>query len=199
MRQLLPVLALTAVGLIAQNPAPTDPAPASPAPVIVNQAPVDPAPQMETLSAKTAKPGDVLEISGIGLSDRKIDEIYLTDHKFDMRVKVRLSRTTRLSSSASPPFAKPGRMQIPGADQGPGSQAPRTALVHPDRRPGHPGHAGERSGNRTQGRCARYQRSGQARQESVAALKSSRPACAGQASLDRLPGTAQTGARPCPA
>lgn len=71
----------------------------------------DPALQMDTLSAKTAKPGDVLEISGVGLSNRNIDELYLTDHKFDMRVKV-LEQKDRLIRFRVPPFAKPGRMQI---------------------------------------------------------------------------------------
>ena len=71
----------------------------------------DPAPQMESLSAKTAKPGDVIEIVGVGLGDRKIDEVYLTDHKFDMRVKL-LEQKPTLIRFRVPPFAKPGRMQV---------------------------------------------------------------------------------------
>jgi hypothetical protein len=71
----------------------------------------DPAPQMDTLSAKTAKPGDVLEISGIGLSGRNVDELYLTDNKFDMRVKV-LEQKDTLIRFRVPPFAKPGRVQV---------------------------------------------------------------------------------------
>jgi len=94
MRPLLLVLALSTAGLAEQNAALTDPAP-----------------QMESLSTKTAKPGDVIEISGIGLSDRKIDEVYLTDHKFDMRVKL-LEQNDTLIKFRVPPFAKPGRMQI---------------------------------------------------------------------------------------
>ena len=78
MRPLLLVLALSTAGLAEQNAALTDPAP-----------------QMESLSVKTAKPGDVIEIAGVGLSDRKIDEVYLTDHKFDMRVKLLEQATTR--------------------------------------------------------------------------------------------------------
>ena len=66
---------------------------------------------MESLSAKTAKPGDVIEINGVGLSDRKIDELYLTDHKFDMRVKLIEQKDTVIKFRV-PPFAKPGRMQI---------------------------------------------------------------------------------------
>lgn len=71
----------------------------------------DLAPQMDTLSAKTAKPGDVIDIAGVGLNDRQVDEVYLTDHKFDMRVKV-LEQKDTLIRFRVPPFAKPGRMQI---------------------------------------------------------------------------------------
>jgi len=71
----------------------------------------DPAPQMDTLSAKNAKPGDVIDISGIGLNDKNVDEVYLTDHKFDMRVKL-LEQKDNLIKFRVPPFAKPGRMQI---------------------------------------------------------------------------------------
>ncbi len=94
MRTFLPVLAVSAACLMAQN-----------------SAPPDAAPQMESLSAKTAKPGDVIEINGVGLSDRKIDELYLTDHKFDMRVKLIEQKDTVIKFRV-PPFAKPGRMQI---------------------------------------------------------------------------------------
>lgn len=69
------------------------------------------APEMQTLSAKTAKPGDVIEITGVGLNDRNIDEVYLTDHKFDMRVKVMEQKDTLIRFRV-PPFAKPGRLQI---------------------------------------------------------------------------------------
>jgi hypothetical protein len=69
------------------------------------------APQMNTISAKTAKPGDVIEISGVGLESAKVDEIYLTDHKFDMKVKVLEQKDTMVKMRV-PPFAKPGRMQL---------------------------------------------------------------------------------------
>jgi hypothetical protein len=68
-------------------------------------------PQMNTLSAKTAKPGDTLVITGAGLSESRIDEVYLTDHKFDMKVKVLEQKDTYIKVRV-PPFAKPGRMQI---------------------------------------------------------------------------------------
>ena len=61
---------------------------------------------MDSLSVKTAKPGDVIDIVGVGLSDRKIDEVYLTDHKFDMRVKLLEQKETlirfRVRPSPSP-------------------------------------------------------------------------------------------------
>jgi hypothetical protein len=74
-------------------------------------APPEAAPQMDSLSVKTAKPGDVIDIVGVGLSGSKIDEVYLTDHKFDMRVKL-LEQKETLIRFRVPPFAKPGRMQI---------------------------------------------------------------------------------------
>jgi hypothetical protein len=66
---------------------------------------------MNTISAKTAKPGDIIEITGVGLESAKIDEVYLTDHKFDMKVKL-LEQTPTLIKMRVPPFAKPGRMQL---------------------------------------------------------------------------------------
>src|SRR5579883_2292054 len=69
------------------------------------------APQMVTISAKAAKPGDVIEITGVGLDPAKVDEIYLTDNKFDMKVKVLEQKDTAVKLRV-PPFAKPGRMQL---------------------------------------------------------------------------------------
>jgi len=66
---------------------------------------------MNTLSAKTAKPGDTLTITGVSLNDNKIDEVYLTDHKFDMKMKVLEQKDSTITVRV-PPFAKPGRMQI---------------------------------------------------------------------------------------
>jgi IPT/TIG domain len=69
------------------------------------------APQMTTVTPKVAKPGDTLDITGVGLEERKVEEVYLTDHKFDMRVKV-LEQTDTTMKVRIPPFAKAGRMQI---------------------------------------------------------------------------------------
>jgi hypothetical protein len=71
----------------------------------------DDAPQMNSISVKVAKPGDVVDIAGLGLSSKKVDELYLTDHKFDMKVKV-VEQSENAIKFRVPPFAKPGRMQI---------------------------------------------------------------------------------------
>jgi hypothetical protein len=63
------------------------------------------------MSPKAAKPGEVLDITGVSLDASKIDEVFLTDHKFDMRVKV-LEQNDKLIKFRVPPFAKPGRMQL---------------------------------------------------------------------------------------
>jgi|GEM_PF-1471518 hypothetical protein len=69
------------------------------------------APEMNAISARTAKPGDTLIISGVSLGENRIDEVYLTDHKFDMKMKV-LEQKDSYIKVRVPPFAKPGRMQI---------------------------------------------------------------------------------------
>jgi hypothetical protein len=71
----------------------------------------DPAPQMTEISQKTAKPGEVITVSGLGLTTKNVDEVYLTDHKFDMRVKV-LDQQESAIQFRVPPFAKPGRVQL---------------------------------------------------------------------------------------
>jgi hypothetical protein len=71
----------------------------------------DPAPQMTEISQRAAKPGEIVTVSGLGLNSKNIDEIYLTDHKFDMRVKVLEQKDTTIKFRV-PPFAKPGRTQL---------------------------------------------------------------------------------------
>jgi len=68
-------------------------------------------PQMMTISAKSAKPGDTLVITGIALGADKVDEVYLTDQKFDMKVKVLAQKDNSITLRV-PPFAKPGRLQL---------------------------------------------------------------------------------------
>jgi hypothetical protein len=71
----------------------------------------DSAPQMIDISQKAAKPGEIITVSGFGLSTKNVDEVYLTDHKFDMRVKVLDQQDTTVQFRV-PPFAKPGRVQL---------------------------------------------------------------------------------------
>lgn len=68
------------------------------------------APQISTVSPKVAKPGDTVTVTGISLGDDKVDEVYLSDHKFDMKVKV-LEQNPKVIKFRVPPFAK-GRMQL---------------------------------------------------------------------------------------
>lgn len=69
------------------------------------------APHMNQAEPRVAQPGTEIVIKGFGLASPKVDEVYLTDHKFDMRVKV-LEQTENTLKIRVPPFAKPGRMQL---------------------------------------------------------------------------------------
>lgn len=75
------------------------------------QSPADAAPQMTEISQKAAKPGEIVTVTGLGLTPKNVDEVYLTDHRFDMRVKV-IEQTAIAVKFRVPPFAKPGRMQL---------------------------------------------------------------------------------------
>ena len=86
---------------------------------------------MSSVSAKVAKPGDVIDISGLGLDEKNVDEVYLTDHKFDMKVKL-VEQNEKSIKFRVPPFAKPGRMQILVLTKGDGSKASGAAALHPD-------------------------------------------------------------------
>ena len=67
--------------------------------------------QASTVEPKIARPGQVLTITGTALSREKVQEVYLTDHRFDMKVKV-LEQTDQTLKVRVPPFAKPGRQQL---------------------------------------------------------------------------------------
>jgi len=69
------------------------------------------APHMQQAEPKLAKPGTEIVITGTNLSAAKVEEVYLTDHKFDMKVKV-LEQKGETVTIRVPPFAKPGRMQL---------------------------------------------------------------------------------------
>lgn len=68
-------------------------------------------PHMLNVTPKDAKPGSELVVTGIYLNTNLVDEVYLTDHKFDMKVKV-LEQKDDSIKFRIPPFAKPGRLQL---------------------------------------------------------------------------------------
>jgi hypothetical protein len=68
-------------------------------------------PQMSTVQPDNGKIGSVLRIHGVFLGKAKVDEVYLTDHTFDMKVKV-LEQTDDVIEFRIPPSAKPGRLQL---------------------------------------------------------------------------------------
>lgn len=66
-------------------------------------------PQMSTVEPKNVKPGTVINITGQFLG--AVEEVYLTDHKFDLKVKV-VEQKDKTITVRVPPFAKPGRLQL---------------------------------------------------------------------------------------
>lgn len=68
-------------------------------------------PVMNQVVPDSGKIGSVLTIRGAFLDKTKVDEVYLSDHTFDMKVKV-LAQTGDSIAFRIPPFAKPGRLQL---------------------------------------------------------------------------------------
>ena len=68
-------------------------------------------PQMNTVQPDSGNIGTVLRIHGLFLGKDKVDEVYLTDHTFDMKVKV-LDQTEDSVEVRIPPSAKPGKLQF---------------------------------------------------------------------------------------
>lgn len=68
-------------------------------------------PVMNKVEPDSGKIGSVLRIDGVFLGKTKVDEVYLTDHTFDMKVKV-LDQTDDSIQFRIPPFVKPGRLQL---------------------------------------------------------------------------------------
>jgi hypothetical protein len=66
---------------------------------------------MHKVQPDSGKIGSVLRIQGAFLGKAKVDEVYLTDHTFDMKVKV-LNQTDDSIEFRVPPFVKPGRLQL---------------------------------------------------------------------------------------
>jgi len=88
---LIGVLASACLGLFAQIP-----------PVSPHATRMDP---------KVAKPGTIVTITGVALDKGNVEEVYLTDHRFDMKVKV-LEQSAESLKIRVPPFAKAGRQQL---------------------------------------------------------------------------------------
>ncbi len=71
----------------------------------------DKVPQMHTVKPDNGKIGSVLHIQGIYLGKASVDEVYLTDHTFDMKVKV-MAQSEDSIDIRIPPSAKPGRLEL---------------------------------------------------------------------------------------
>lgn len=68
-------------------------------------------PMMEKAEPDSGKVGSVMRVHGQFLGKAKVDEVYLSDHTFDMKVKV-LNQSDDVIEFRIPPFAKPGRLQL---------------------------------------------------------------------------------------
>jgi hypothetical protein len=68
-------------------------------------------PHMHTVQPDSGNIGSVLRIHGVFLDKAKVDEVYLTDHTFDMKVKI-LDQTDDSIEFRIPPSVKPGRLQL---------------------------------------------------------------------------------------
>jgi len=66
---------------------------------------------MSTVQPAEGKIGSVLRVHGLFLGKAKVDEVYLTDHTFDMKVKV-LDQQEDVIEFRIPPSVKPGRLQL---------------------------------------------------------------------------------------
>ena len=75
------------------------------------QVPKDQVPQMQNVEPKSGKIGSVLRATGLHLGKTKVEEVYLTDHTFDMMVKV-LDQTDNSIQFRIPPSVKPGKLQL---------------------------------------------------------------------------------------
>ena len=69
------------------------------------------APMMSTVNPDNGKVGSVLQVQGKYLDKTQVDEVYLSDHTFDMKVKV-LNQDEKSIQFRIPPSVKPGRLQL---------------------------------------------------------------------------------------
>jgi hypothetical protein len=68
-------------------------------------------PFMSKVQPDNGKIGSVLRVSGLFLGKAKVDEVYLSDHTFDMKCKV-MDQTDDYIEFRIPPSVKPGRLQL---------------------------------------------------------------------------------------
>jgi hypothetical protein len=69
------------------------------------------APQMNTVQPEGGKVGAVLQVHGLYLGKARVEEVYLSDHTLDMKVKV-LDQKDDTIEFRIPPSVKPGRLQL---------------------------------------------------------------------------------------
>jgi hypothetical protein len=70
-----------------------------------------PVPIMRNVDPGRGTIGAVLRVNGVNLDIANVDEVYLTDHALDMKVKV-LEQTEKSIKFRIPPSVKPGRLQL---------------------------------------------------------------------------------------
>jgi hypothetical protein len=68
-------------------------------------------PFMSKVQPDSGKIGSVLRVNGIFLGKTKVDEVYLSDHTFDMKCKV-MDQADDYIEFRIPPSVKPGRLQL---------------------------------------------------------------------------------------
>ena len=68
-------------------------------------------PLMNKVQPDSGTVGSVLRVQGVFLGKAKVDEVYLSDHTFDMKVKV-LVQTDNAIDFRIPPSVKPGRLEL---------------------------------------------------------------------------------------
>jgi hypothetical protein len=69
------------------------------------------APQISTVTPRVVKPGDTVVVTGVSLGENLVEDVYLSDHKFDMKCKV-LEQNAKMIKFRIPPVSKAGRMQL---------------------------------------------------------------------------------------
>ena len=69
------------------------------------------APQISTVTPRVVKPGDTVVVTGVSLGEDLVEDVYLSDHKFDMKCKV-LEQNAKMIKFRIPPVSKSGRMQL---------------------------------------------------------------------------------------